>query len=432
MKVTVERIDNHKAVLEVEVPQEEVGKAVNRAYQKLAAKVNIPGFRKGKTPRKILEMRIGKEAILEEAFDFIVPNAYGKALEEQKLEVVSRPEIDVVTLKEDEPCVFKATVVVKPEVTLGQYKALKIAEVKAEVKDEEVEKQLDDMRSRQAKMIVVPDAVLAKGDFAIIDFEGFVDGEPFKGGDGQGYPLEVGSGSFIPGFEDQLIGAKSGEDRTVKVTFPDDYFVKELASKEAEFKVAIQDIKRKELPELDDEFAKEVSDFATLEELKTDLKNKLEEAAKEKAEREFKNNVVKTAVDNAQMDIPDIMVDDRVNIMIQDLAINLENRGMQLDKYLEYVHTDMNDLKKNYRDSALANVKVDLLLEAIAKEEKLEVAAEDLDAETSAMAETYQTTVEEVRKIITEQGNIGALGRTVLRKKALGLIMDTVETVEQA
>jgi trigger factor len=429
MKVSVERIDNHKAVLEVEVPQEDVDKAVNRAYQKLAAKVNIPGFRKGKVPRKILERHIGKEAILEEAFDFIVPDAYGVALQEKNLEVVSRPEIDVVSLKEGEPCVFKATVVVKPEVTLGQYKNLKIAEVSAVVTDEDVEKQLTDMRDRQAKMVVVPDAVLAKGDFAIIDFTGFVDGAPFKGGDGQGYPLEVGSGSFIPGFEEQLIGAKSGDDRTVNVTFPADYFVKELANKVAEFKVKIQDIKRKELPPFDDELAKDVSEFATLEELKTDLRNKLEEAAKEKADREFKNNVVKAAVENAPMDIPEVMVNDRVDVMIQDLAVNLENRGMQLAKYLEYVHMDMNDMKKSYRDSALANVKVDLLLEAIAKEEKLEISPEDLDVETAAMAATYQTTVEEVRKIITEQGNIGALAKTVLRKKALGLIMDTVEKV---
>ena len=369
MKVSVERIDNHKAVLEVEVPQEDVDKAVNRAYQKLAAKVNIPGFRKGKVPRKILERHIGNEAIMEEAFDFIVPDAYGTALQENNLEVVSRPEIDVVSLKEGEPCVFKATVVVKPEVTLGQYKNLKIAAVSAVVTDEDVEKQLTDMRDRQAKMVVVPDAVLAKGDFAIIDFTGFVDGAPFKGGEGQGYPLEVGSGSFIPGFEEQLLGAKSGEDRTVNVTFPADYFVKELASKAAEFKVKIQDIKRKELPPFDDELAKDVSEFATLEELKTDLRNKLEEAAKEKAEREFKNNVVKAAVDNAPMDIPDVMVNDRVDVMIQDLAVNLENRGMQLAKYLEYVHMDMNDMKKSYRDSALANVKVDLLLEAIAKAE---------------------------------------------------------------
>jgi trigger factor len=427
MTVTVERIDNHKAVLEVEVPQEDVAKAVERAYQKLAAKVNIPGFRKGKVPHKILERHIGKEAILEEAFDFIVPNAYGKALEENHLEVVSRPDIEVVSLKEGEPCVFKATVVVKPEVTLGQYKNLKIAEVSAVVTDEDVDKQLADMRDRQAKMVVVADAVLANGDFAIIDFTGFIDGAPFKGGDGQGYPLEVGSGSFIPGFEEQLLGAKSGDERTVHVTFPADYFAKELANKAAEFKVKIQDIKRKELPAFDDELAKDVSEFATLEELKTDLRNKLEEAAKEKAEREFKNNVVKTAVDNAQMDIPDIMVDDRVDVMIQDLAVNLENRGMQLAKYLEYVHMDINDMKKSYRDSALANVKVDLLLEAIAKEEKLEVSAADLDVETAAMAETYQTSVEEVRKIITEQGNIGALAKTVLRKKALGLIMDTVD-----
>lgn len=427
MKVTVERIDNHNTVLEVEIPQEQVDKAVSRACQKLATKVAIPGFRKGKVPKKVLEMRLGKEAIMEEAFDLLVPDAYGQALDDNNIEPVSRPKIEVVTLKENEPCVFKATVTVKPEVTLGEYKNLKVAAVSAEVSDEAVDKQLNELRERQAKMVVVEDAVLAKGDFAIIDFEGFVDGVPFKGGDAKGYPLEVGSGNFIPGFEDQLIGAKSGEDRNVKVTFPEDYFVKELAAKEAEFKVKVQDIKRKELPELDDEFAKDNGEFATLEELRADTRNKLEEAAKEKAEREFKNNVIKLAVDNAQMDIPEVMVDSRIDVMIQDLAISLESRGMQLDKYLQYVHMDLDTLRKNYHDSALSNVKVDLLLEAISKAEDLKAETEDLDAEIAAMAETYQTTPEEVHKIIIEQGNGDALAKTVLRKKALGIIMDTVE-----
>lgn len=425
MKVTMERIDNHKAVLEIEVPQADVEKAVAKAYHKLASEVKVPGFRKGKVPRKVLESRIGKEAILNEAFDFIAPKAYAEALAEQDIEPVSRPAIEVVTLNESDPLVFKATVVAKPEVTLGEYKNLEVAEVEAVVAEDDIEKRLNEMQTRQAKMVVVEDGALEKGDFAIIDFKGFVDGEAFEGGEGKGYPLEIGSGSFIPGFEDQLIGKKAGEEVTVEVTFPEEYFSKELAGKAAEFKVKVNDVKRKELPALDDEFAKDVSEFETLEELKADIKNKLEETAQEKAIREFKNNVMKLAVDNASMDIPDVMVEDRINLMIQDLAVNLENRGMKLAQYMEFMKLDMNGLRENYREMALTNIKVDLLLEAVAKAESFVAEAEDVDAEIEAMAATYGAKPEEIRKIIHEQDNMDALEKTVLRKKAMDVIFNT-------
>lgn len=425
MKVTMERIDNHKAVLEIEVPQADVEKAVAKAYHKLASEVKVPGFRKGKVPRKVLESRIGKEAILNEAFDFIAPKAYAEALAEQDIEPVSRPAIEVVTLNESDPLVFKATVVAKPEVTLGEYKNLEVDEVEAVVAEDDIEKRLNEMQTRQAKMVVVEDGALEKGDFAIIDFKGFVDGEAFEGGEGKGYPLEIGSGSFIPGFEDQLIGKKAGEEVTVEVTFPEEYFSKELAGKAAEFKVKVNDVKRKELPALDDEFAKDVSEFETLEELKADIKNKLEETAQEKATREFKNNVMKLAVDNASMDIPDVMVEDRINLMIQDLAVNLENRGMKLAQYMEFMKLDMNGLRENYREMALTNIKVDLLLEAVAKAEGFVAEAEDVDAEIEAMAATYGAKPEEIRKIIHEQDNMDALEKTVLRKKAMDVIFNT-------
>lgn len=425
MKVTMERIDNHKAVLEIEVPQADVEKAVAKAYHKLASEVKVPGFRKGKVPRKVLESRVGKEAILNEAFDFIAPQAYAEALADQNIEPVSRPAIEVVTLNESDPLVFKATVVAKPEVTLGEYKNLAVAEVEAVVTEEDIEKRLNEMQTRQAKMVVVEEGVLEKGDFAIIDFKGFVDGEAFEGGEGKGYPLEIGSGSFIPGFEDQLIGKKAGEEVTVEVTFPEEYFSKELAGKAAEFKVTVNDVKRKELPALDDELAKDVSEFETLEELKADIKNKLEETAQEKAIREFKNNVMKLAVDNASMDIPDVMVEDRINLMIQDLAVNLENRGMKLAQYMEFMKLDMNGLRDNYREMALTNIKVDLLLEAVAKAEGFVAEAEDVDAEIEAMAATYGAKPEEIRNIIHEQDNMDALEKTVLRKKAMDVIFNS-------
>jgi len=428
MKVSAERIDNHKVQLEIEVPQPEVAKAVDKAYQKLANKVNIPGFRKGKVPRKILEARIGKEALLDEAFEIMAGPAYSKALQEQDIDPVTRPEIEVVTLQEDQPLVFKATVIAKPEVTLGEYKNLSVEQPSAEVTDEEVEKNLESQQVRHAKMVVAEDAALQNGDFAIIDFAGFIDGQPFKGGEAAGYPLEVGSGSFIPGFEDQLLGAKAGEAREVAVTFPEDYFVPELAGKEANFKVKVNDVKRKELPALDDDFAKETSEFTTLEELKADIKNKLEQAAKQKADREYKNNIVKAAVDNASVDIPEVMVERRVDNMIEDFDVNLQNRGLSLDKYLEYAKTDLSAMRESYREAALQSVKTDLVLEAVAKAENLDVKPEELEREIAIMAHGYQRPVEEVRKVILEQGHVSSLAETVIRKKAAQVIIDSSVT----
>ncbi|EGO64378.1 trigger factor [Acetonema longum] len=425
MKVTAERIDNHKMVLEMEVPQVEVKKAFDRAYQNLANKVNIPGFRKGKTPRKVLEMRIGKEAFADEAFELLAPAAYGKALEEQDVEPVSRPQIDVVILEEDKPFVFKATVITKPEISIGQYKDLKVEHKPAEIGETEINKALEDLREKNAKMSVVENAVLQKGDFAIIDFAGYIDGQPFKGGDAKGYPLEVGSGSFIPGFEDQLIGAKTEENREVTVTFPADYFVAELAGKEAKFTVTVHDIKRKELPVLDDEFAKDAGEFNSLEELKADIKNKLEKAAAERSEKEFRNQAIKQAVDNATVDIPDVMIEDKIDQMIQDFDINLQNRGMALDQYLKYLNMDIAGLREKYRESAAVSVKTDLLLDAVVKAEEIKAETKDLEDEVAAMAAEYHAPLEDVRKVILEQNRVGALALSVARKKAAKLIIDS-------
>ncbi len=426
MKVTAERIDNHKTVLNFEIPQAEVSKALEKAYRKLANQVNIPGFRKGKAPRKVVETRIGKEALLDEAFEILAPEAYSKALKEQEIEPVGRPEIEVVTLAEDQPLVFKATVIKMPEVTLGQYKDLAIEKTVAEITDADVDAELEKNRNRNAKMIVVEGAELKQGDLAIIDFKGFIDGTPFEGGEGKSYPLEIGSGSFIPGFEDQLIGAKSGEEREVTVSFPADYFVAELAGKEAKFTVTIHDVKRKEVPELDDEFAKETSDFETLAELKADIKNKLEQAAIAKSEHEFRTAVLKAAVDNSQVDVPDIMIENQISNMIQDFDLNLQQRGMKLDKYLEYTKMDIAALRANYRESALYNVKTDLVLEAIVKVEKFTATPEEMQQEVANMAANYQTTVEEIMKVISETNRFQALQDSVLRRKAVEFIIDNV------
>lgn len=425
MKVNVEKIDNQKIVLEIEIPQAEVAKALDKAYHKIAGQVNIPGFRKGKVPRNILEKRVGKEALLEEAFEIMAPQYYMEAIVAEKIEPVSRPQIEVVTLKEDQPVVFKAIVTPKPEVTLGEYKGVSVAVEATAVTDADVDSQLEALRNRHAKMVVTEGAELQNGDFAIIDFEGSIDGVPFEGGAGKAYPLEIGSGSFIPGFEEQLIGVKAGEEKDVNVAFPEDYHVADLAGKPAVFKVTVQDVKRKELPALDDEFAKEVSEFATIEELKADNKNKLEQAAVTKADNDFKNGALQKAVENAAVEVPDVMVEERIDHMVEDLSLNLQSRGMQLEMYLDYVKMDMNTLRSNYRETATVNVKTDLVLEAVAKAEALELTEEDVTAEFAAMAETYKAPAEEIEKIIRAQGRMGALESSILRKKAIQVIVDS-------
>jgi len=423
----MEKIDNNNVVFEIEVPQAEVAKAVEKAYRKLAGKINIPGFRKGKTPRNILEARIGKEAIMEEAFEILASPAYGAALDENNIEPVSRPQIEVVTLAEDKDLVFKVTVVAKPEITLGQYKGLKVAEQAVEITDEAINNEIENMRKKHAKMVVAEGVAIADGDFAIIDFEGFVDDVAFPGGEGKAHPLQIGSNTFIPGFEAQLLGVKAGETVDVKVTFPTEYHAADLAGKDAVFKVTVNDVKRQELPELDDEFVKDVSDFNTVEELKADIKNKLEVSATEKARYEFRNEVIKQAVENATVEIPEIMVEERISKMIEDMGANLESRGMNLADYLKYMNSDMDTLRQNYRDSALASVKTDMLMEAVVRAEELEVSVEEIDAEIDVIAKGYGAELADVKAIITEQGRMSFVVDSILRKKAAELIIASVE-----
>ena len=360
MKVTVEKQEHNITKMVVELPVEAVSKAFDKAYAKLAQQVNIPGFRKGKAPRKILESRIGADGMRAEAFDFIIPDGYRRAVEEYAIDPVGRPEVEEVTLNEGEPCVFTVKVVTRPEVTLGEYKGLAVEASVTEVGEADVDKQIEALRERHSKMVVAEDAALGQGDFAIIDFDGTIDGKPFNGGQSKGYPLEVGSGSFIPGFEEQLIGAKAGEDRDVKVTFPAEYFVPELAGKEAVFTVKVNDVKHKEMPELDDDFAKEASESATFEEMKAKILADLQEAARKKDESAFHDAVIRQAVNNATMEIPDVMVDDQVENMIQDMDMSLNNRGLSLEKYLGYMNTDIAGLRDRYRPAAEEEVKTEL------------------------------------------------------------------------
>ena len=425
MKVTIEKKEHNITELVIELPVEEVNKSFDKAYQKLAQQVNIPGFRKGKAPRKMIEARIGIDGMRSEAFDFIIPDAYRRAVKENAVEPVGRPEVTDVTLNPGEPCVFTVSVVTRPEVTLGEYKGLSVEAPVTEVTAEEVDKQIDAMRERHAKMVVVEDAELANGDFAIIDFDGMIDGKPFSGGQSKGYPLEVGSGSFIPGFEDQLIGAKAGEEREVKVTFPSEYFVPELAGKDAVFTTKINDIKRKELPELSDDFAKEAGDADTLEEMKTKMMAKLTEAAAKKDEAAFREAAVAKAVANATIEVPEIMVEDQVAHMIQDLEMSLKQRGLAIDKYLGYMNMDMAALTERYRPAAAEQVRTELTLEAIVKAEALTVTDEEFNAEVEKMAQAYKMSEADLKKMLADKHHGEMVNETILRRKAAELIVDS-------
>lgn len=427
MKVTAENGENQQVTLTIEVEAAEVTKAVNKAAKRLANRVNIPGFRKGKAPRIIVERHVGTDALMQEAFDLIAPQAFDNALKEQKIEPVTRPNIDIVTLEDGKDLVFKATVTPRPEVKLGDYKGLKVEKQVAEVKDEDVEKQIKNFQDRQGKMVDAPEgAAVENGDFTTLNFEGFVDGTPFEGGKGEDYPLQIGSGSFIPGFEDQLVGAKIGEEKEVNVTFPEEYHSKDLAGKAAMFKCTIKSIKRKELPEINDELAKKVSKFDTLDELKADIRKNLEENAERKAENDQKSAAIEQATNNITVDIPAVMIDNRVTAMIQEMAMRLEQQGMKLEQYLQYAGTDIAKIREDYRETAEKNVKTDLMLEEVAKAEDIKVEAKDLDAEVTAMAAAYGATPQQVQKIIKEQGRIGDLAASVLRKKTAQFIIDNI------
>lgn len=426
MNVTTEKIENHKVVLTIEVPAEELDKGIKAACKSLANRVNIPGFRKGKAPRRILEMNIGKEAILDEAFDRVAQKAFDEALKQENLEPVDRPQVDIVTLEEGKDVVFKATITPVPEVTLGEYKGLKVAKDAVEVKDEQVEEQVKNILNHHAKMVDAEEgATVANDDFITLDFKGEVDGVAFAGGEGKDYPLQIGSHSFIDTFEDQLVGLKVGEEKDVNVTFPEEYHAKDLAGKAAVFHCKINSIKHKEMPELTDEFVKASTSYESIEDMKAKLRENIEKNAQREADTKRRNEILKQATDNITVDIPEVMVENRVSNMIQELSVNLENQGMNLDAYLKYANMDMAKLREQYKESAAIAVKTDLMLDAVAKAEDIKVENADINAEIALLAATYGTTPQEVSKIIKKNHSIGNLVATVLHKKAANFIIDS-------
>ncbi len=430
MKVSTEKLDKTKAQITVEIPEEEFENSLQKAYRIVIKKVNIPGFRKGKAPRRILENIYGREILIEDALQDAIPTAYLKALEEIKddYKPVSEPEYDLVQAEKGSPVIFKAKFDLKPEVKLGQYKDIELEKISVEITDEDVEKELVQMQQRYAKLIVV-DGPAIIGDVLSIDFLGKVDGQPFEGGAGENYTLELGSNTFIPGFEEQLTGTNVHETKDVAVTFPEDYHAENLKGKDAVFTVTVKEIKRKELADLDDEFAKDVSEFANMQELRQDIKNKLNKAAQENADSELKSNAIKRVAENAELDIPASMIEKRIDRLIQDFEYRLQQQGIIFDYYLQATNTKIEDLRNSYRAGAEASVRGDLVLEEIARVEQITVTPEDIDKEIDKMAETYKQEPTKLREFMEKQGQISALEFGIMIDKAIDLIIAEAKTV---
>lgn len=425
MSAKWEKLEGNVGVLTIEVEAEKVNEALDQAFNKVRKQVNVPGFRKGKIPRKIFEQRFGVEALYNDALDILIPEAYLEAVKESGIEPVDRPEVDIEQMEKGANLIFTAKVTVKPEVTLGEYKGIEVEELDTTVTDEDVEEELKSLQQRHAELVVVEDGQVEEGDTAVIDFEGFIDGEAFEGGKGENYPLEIGSGQFIPGFEEQLIGLKAGEEKDVEVTFPEDYHAKDLAGKPAVFKTKVHDIKRKELPELDDEFAKDVDDeVETLEQLKEKLKEKLTKNKEFEAEQHRRDTVVEKATENATMDIPEVMITNEIEQMMREFEQRLQMQGMNLDLYYQFSGTDEESLREQMKGDAEKRIRINLTLEAIANAENIEVSDEDVDAEIEKMAELYGRPADEMKEFFSSQGGMETIKADLKVQKAVDFLVE--------
>ena len=399
MSIKIEKTENKNELkLEFTIEAKKFDDAILKVYQKSARYFNIPGFRKGKAPFNIVERMYGDEIFYEDAFNELVPEIYEKEIEENKIEAVSKPNIDIVTMKKGENLVFTAIVQTKPEVKLGKYKGIELKNVEYPVTDEDVEHELSHMQEHNARIITVEDRAVKEKDIAVIDFEGFVDGKAFEGGKAERHELEIGSKTFIPGFEDQIIGMKIGEEKEINVKFPEDYFSKDLAGKDAMFKVKLHEIKEKQLPELDDEFAKDVSEFDTLKDLKVSIKDKKQAENDEKAKHETENLAIEAVSAETNIDIPSGMIETEIDAMIRDLEQQLSYQGISLDQYLHIMNKTRKEIEDNYKEQAEKNVKSRLILEEIIKEEKLEASEEEISEKIKEMASNYGKKEDDLNK----------------------------------
>ena len=402
MSLQVEKLEHNMAKLTVEVAAEDVEKALQAAYLKQRKQINIPGFRKGKVPRQMIEKMYGPEVFYDEAANNMIPDAYAKAYDESELDIVSQPKIEVVQMEKGKPFIFTAEVATKPEVTLGDYKGLKVDKVSTRVTQKEVDEEIEKERERNARTIEVTDRAVQDKDEVTLDFEGFVDGVAFEGGKGEDYPLTIGSGSFIPGFEEQLIGAEIDKEVEVNVTFPKEYHSEELAGKDATFKCTVHTIKAKELPELDDEFASEVSECETMDAYRAEVKKNIKERKERTGKEKKENQAVDQAIENAQMDIPEAMIEFQVRQMADDFARRIQQQGLTVEQYFQFTGMTAEKMMEEMRPQAEKSIKTRLVLEAIVKAENIEVSDERVEEELTKMAEAYQMEVEKLKEFMGE------------------------------
>ncbi len=427
MSLQVEKLEKNMAKLTIEVSADTFSKAVESAFQKNKNRFNVPGFRKGKVPRKMIEKMYGAGIFYEEAANAVIPDAYEKALEECTETIVSSPKVDVVQIEEGKPFIFTAEVALKPEVTLGAYKGVQVEPVQVSVTDEEIEADLKQQQENNARTVAVEGRPVADGDIAVIDFEGFVDGAAFEGGKGENYSLTIGSHSFIDNFEEQLIGKNAGDSCEVNVTFPEDYQAKELAGKPALFKVTVKEIKEKQLPELDDEFAGEVSEFDTLEEYKADIRKKLEERKAEEAKNQKEDAVIDAIVADAKMEIPDAMVETQQRQMVDDFAQRMQMQGLTMEQYFQFTGQTYDGMVEQMKPQAERRIKSRLVLEAVVAAEGIEASEEDYEAEIARMADMYQMEADKVKEIMGENGKKQIMEDLAVKKASEFVVSQAVE-----
>ncbi|MEB5792334.1 MULTISPECIES: trigger factor [Staphylococcus] len=430
MTATWEKKEGNEGLLKVTVPAEKVNKALDQAFKKVVKQINVPGFRKGKVPRPIFEQRFGVEALYQDAVDILLPEAYGEAIEETKINPVAQPEINVTQIEKGKDFEFEATVTVEPEVKLGDYKGLEIEKQDSELTDQDLQDEIDHSLGHLADMVVKEDGAVEEGDTVNIDFDGYVDGEQFEGGQADGYDLEIGSGSFIPGFEDQLVGVKTGEEKDVVVTFPEEYHAEELAGKEATFKTKVNEIKYKEVPELTDEIANELdSDANSVDEYKENLRKRLSEQKAQDAENVEKEEAINKATENTTIDIPQAMIDTELDRMVQEFGQRIQQQGLDLQTYFQISGQDESQLREQMKDDAEQRVKTNLTLSAIADEENIEVTDEDIDKELEKMSSQFNISVEDIKQTL---GNTDIIKNDVRIQKVIDLLRDNAKYVDSA
>ncbi|MCU6736226.1 trigger factor [Diplocloster agilis] len=430
MSLKVENLEKNMAKLTLEATAEELEGALQKAYLKQKGNISVPGFRKGKVPRQMIEKMYGPEIFYEDAANILIPDVYGKETEECDLEIVSQPSIDVVQLEKGKPFIFTAEVALKPEVTLGEYKGIEVEAVSAEVTDEEISAELDKERENNARTITVDDRAVQDGDMTTIDFEGFVDGVPFDGGKGTDYPLVIGSHSFIDTFEEQLIGKNIGEEVEVNVTFPEEYQAKELAGQPALFKVTVKEIKVKELPKADDDFAQDVSEFDTLDEYKADIKAKLQEKKEKDAKTAKEDAVIDKIVENATMEIPDAMIETQTRQMVEDFARRIQMQGLSMEQYMQFTGTTPDQMLEQMKPQALKRIQTRLVLEAITEAEKIEATEEELQKEIEKMAEMYKMEADKLNEALSDYERT-SMKKDIAVQKAVDFVAEAaVETAK--